>query len=130
MIAGAGLRSEGAPFGVQTAGPSRGSDDHVKIIPSVSIFVLSTFTLEKHQHSLPIRVNFIFLCSHVLFCFSFRRRFIVFSSCRSRKGLVSSQKLLFCCSYCTLVQPNKILFEHCLFSVLTMCSLQEGGRAP
>lgn len=31
LIAGAGLRNEGAPFGVQTAGPSRGSDDHVTL---------------------------------------------------------------------------------------------------
>ena len=135
---------------------SSSAEGDVKILPSLSVFVLSTFTLEKHQHSLPIggfqvtssppcrwtvnkrslisslclstsicSFHHCYLClprlhenhleeliisSFVFFVFFFRRRFIVVSSCRSRKGLVSLQKLLFFCSYCTLVQPNKIIF--------------------
>ena len=51
------LRNEGTAFALQTAGPSRGSDDHVeavpsplgdvKIVPPITTFVLNTLTLKK-----------------------------------------------------------------------------------
>ena len=52
------LRNEGTVFALQTAGPSRGSDDHVEmavpspvgdviIVSPISTFVLNTLTLKK-----------------------------------------------------------------------------------
>ena len=52
------LRNEGTVFALQTAGPSRDSDDHVemavpspvgdvKIVSPISTFVLNTLTLKK-----------------------------------------------------------------------------------
>ena len=54
------LRNEGTVFALQTAGPSRDSDDHVemavpspvgdvKIVSPISTFVLNTLTLKKKR---------------------------------------------------------------------------------
>ena len=40
------LRSEGTSFVLQKARPSRGSEDHVKIVSLISTFVLNTLTLK------------------------------------------------------------------------------------
>ena len=39
-------RNEGTPFALQAAEPSRGSDDHIKIVSLISPFVLNTLTIK------------------------------------------------------------------------------------
>ena len=45
-IPGANWEMKVLPFALQTVRPSRGSDDHVKIVSLISIFVLNTLTLK------------------------------------------------------------------------------------